>query len=75
MLGEPTVVAAKPGEKMGIDSQATGALVEATSTSNPISCPLVLQCGSCRTIVGDTCTIIDLNPELRTVTLERKLPF
>lgn len=36
----------------------------------PISCPLVLQCAACRTIVGDTCTLLDLNSEYRTITTQ-----
>lgn len=45
-----------------------------TPTNRPISCPLVLQCANCRTIVGDTCAILDLNSDLRTITIQSK-PF
>jgi len=41
-----------------------------------ITCPLVLQCSQCRTIVGDSCSIVDLNGSWRTMTITRKaLPF
>ena len=38
----------------------------------PISCPLVLQCLQCRTIVGDTCSVVSLDPALRTIILQKK---
>lgn len=40
------------------------------SSAKPINSPLVLQCRNCRTIIGDTCSVVDLNPEMRTITLE-----
>lgn len=44
----------------------------ATMQTKPIACPLVLQCVSCKMIVGDTCSVVDLNPDLRTITLESR---
>ena len=38
--------------------------------SKPILSPLVLQCSSCRTVVGDTCTVIEINSTFRSITLE-----
>lgn len=43
-----------------------------TAQTKPIACPLVLQCVGCKMIVGDTCSVVDLNPDLRTITLESK---
>ncbi|PJF18960.1 hypothetical protein PSACC_01237 [Paramicrosporidium saccamoebae] len=65
------------GVMLGVGDEAgSAANVEVSGALDelrPISCPLVLQCVTCRTIVGDTCTIIDLNPNLRTITLQRTL--
>lgn len=75
MLGELGAVATGPkaASKMSIDGPPGPVAGEpGGATAKPIACPLVLQCGSCRTIVGDTCTIVDLNSELRTITLESK---
>ncbi len=73
MLGELSAAGAKTASKVGIDGPPVPVAGEpGSSAAKPIACPLVLQCGSCRTIVGDTCTIVDLNSELRTVTLESK---
>lgn len=73
MLGELGATGPRAASKMGVDGPPGLVAGESGSTTaKPIACPLVLQCGSCRTIVGDTCTIVDLNSELRTVTLESK---
>lgn len=46
---------------------------EGQKSGPPISCPLVLQCAGCRVIVGDTCSVVDLNPAWRTITLQSAL--
>lgn len=55
-------------EVVAVDINATAPPLLET----PISCPLVLQCLQCRTIVGDTCSVVSLDPALRTIILQKK---
>lgn len=71
MLG--TEDAARPGQNGATLKKSTAARPDDCAvepTEQQISSPLVLQCAACRTIVGDTCTLMDLNSEFRTITTQ-----
>lgn len=76
LLHTPITAAAAAATATAMTKTKTTATdAEDTSTitqTKPIACPLVLQCVGCKMIVGDTCSVVDLNPDLRTITLESK---
>lgn len=56
-------------DKEGEEETTEERVVATEEAEIPSFLPLVFSCASCRTIVGDSCSLVDTNEQLQTVTL------